>query len=352
MGKNKLRKFADMAGYECVYQYPREELLRSGFPHKGDWNGRVFANPNPITLELGCGRGEYTVALAKSEPTRNFIGIDIKGARMWTGASQVEREGITNAAFLRCEIENITSFFAPGEVDSIWITFPDPQMKKRRKRLTSTRFLNLYRNIMKPGGVINLKTDSPFLYEYTRRLVELNGLETLAQTDDLYGSGLADPVTSIKTYYEQQWLSRGKKIKFISFRLPAEGELEEPCEEDIEKDDYRAIPRPNFPGMASDANATGCACTGTGTPADVKALVKGLTPAEALAKLDGYIASHPDCEEAYITRGLKQWSLGNRAGAINDYLTAIRLNPQSRAKEALKAVNEILDYRNKDLYNP
>lgn len=353
MGKNKLKKFADMAGYKCVFQYPREELLRSGFPHRGGWCGAVFGNRNPITLELGCGRGEYTVALAKSEPERNFIGIDIKGARMWTGASQVENESIANAAFLRCEIENITSFFAPGEVDSIWITFPDPQMKKTRKRLTSTRFLNLYRNIMKPGGVVNLKTDSPFLYEYTRRLVELNGFEVLAETDDLYGSGLADPVTSIKTYYEQQWLSRGKKIKLISFRLTAEGELQEPCEDDIEKDDYRAIPRPNFPGMASDASAKSvCGCPGTETPAAVKEMVKGLMPAEAIVKLDEYLAAHPDCEEAYITRGLKHWSLGKRADAINDYLSALRINPESRAKEALKAANEILDYRNKDLYNP
>ena len=246
MGKNKLEKFADMARFSCVLQYPREQLMLSGFPHIGCWNGKVFASVAPITLELGCGRGEYTVALAKSDPASNFVGIDIKGARMWTGARQVETEQITNAAFLRCEIENIDKFFAPGEVSEIWITFPDPQMKKQRKRLTSTRFLNLYRKIMRPGGVVNLKTDSPFLYEYTRRLVEINGFEVLASTDDLYNSGLADPVTSIKTYYEQQWLSRGKSIKLISFRLPAEGELREPCEDDIERDDYRAIPRPNI----------------------------------------------------------------------------------------------------------
>lgn len=246
MGKNKLEKFADMARFSCVLQYPREQLMLSGFPYIGCWNGKVFASVAPITLELGCGRGEYTVALAKSDPASNFVGIDIKGARMWTGARQVETEQITNAAFLRCEIENIDKFFAPGEVSEIWITFPDPQMKKQRKRLTSTRFLNLYRKIMRPGGVVNLKTDSPFLYEYTRRLVELNGFEVLASTADLYNSGLADPVTSIKTYYEQQWLSRGKSIKLISFRLPAEGELREPCEDDIERDDYRAIPRPNI----------------------------------------------------------------------------------------------------------
>ncbi len=246
MGKNKLKKFADMERFGCVLQYPREELLRLGFPHVGKWNGDVFASPAPLTLELGCGRGEYTVGLAKSERGRNFVGIDIKGARMWTGAKEVEENGIPNAAFLRCEIENIDRFFAPAEVDSLWITFPDPQMKKSRKRLTSTRFLALYRRILRPGGIVNLKTDSPFLFEYTRRLVELNGFETLRCTDDLYGAGEADPVSSIKTYYEQQWLARGKKIKLISFRLPQEGELLEPREDDIERDDYRAMPRPNF----------------------------------------------------------------------------------------------------------
>ncbi len=238
-----------MARFGCVLQYPREELLRLGFPHAGKWNGDVFANAAPIVLELGCGRGEYTVGLAKSEPQRNFIGIDIKGARMWTGARRVEEEQISNAAFLRCEIENIGHFFAPGEVDELWITFPDPQMQKVRKRLTSTRFLNLYRTILRPDGIVNLKTDSPFLYEYTRRLVGINGFEVLACTDNLYESGLVDPVTSIKTYYEQQWLSRGKQIKLISFRLPAGGDLQEPQADDIPRDDYRAIPRPSFPGV-------------------------------------------------------------------------------------------------------
>ena len=246
MGKNKLKKFADMESFSCVLQYPREKLLAEGFPYVGKWNSEVLPGGLPMVLELGCGRGEYTVALARSEKERNFVGIDIKGARMWTGARTVEQEQIPNAAFLRCEIENIDHFFAPAEVDEIWITFPDPQMKKSRKRLTSTRFLNLYRRILRPDGVINLKTDSPFLYEYTRRLVELNGFEVIRATDDLYGSGMADPVSAIKTYYEQQWLSRGKKIKLISFRLPAEGELTEPREDDIEKDDYRAIPRPTI----------------------------------------------------------------------------------------------------------
>ena len=245
MGKNKLKKFAEMKEFACALEYPREELIKNGFPHKGSWNTGFFHRQAPITVELGCGKGEYTVGLAKANPDRNYIGVDIKGARMWRGAKTVNDEGIGNAAFLRAEIENINHFFTPGEVDEIWITFPDPQMQKARKRLTSSRFLQMYRGLLRPDGVVNLKTDSPFLYEYTRRLVELNGFEILMNTDDLYGSGLADPVSSIKTFYEQQWLSRGKKIKLLSFRLPSEGEIKEPEADDIERDDYHAMARFN-----------------------------------------------------------------------------------------------------------
>lgn len=243
MGKNKLKKFAEIEEWDCVLQYPREKLLAEGFPHKGVWNENVFSSPNPIVLELGCGKGEYTVGLAKENPSKNFVGIDIKGARIWSGAKEVKENNIKNAAFLRTEIENLGSFFGPGEVDEIWITFPDPQMQKPRKRLTASGFLKRYSSILKPGGVVHLKTDSPFLYEYTRRLVELNNLEVLRITDDLYGSGMADPVSSIKTYYESQWLSRGKSIKLISFRLAPGLELSEPESDDIPKDDYRAYTR-------------------------------------------------------------------------------------------------------------
>lgn len=248
MGKNKLKKFAEMKEFRCALEYPREELLSKGFPYKGKWNSEFFKAEMPIVVELGCGKGEYTVGLAKSDPSRNYVGVDIKGARIWRGAKTVEEEQMPNAAFLRTEIENIRSFFEPGEVDELWITFPDPQMQKPRKRLTSTRFLELYRGLLRPDGIVNLKTDSPFLYEYTRRLVEKNVLPVLANTDDLYGSGMADPVTSIKTFYEQQWLSRGKKIKLLSFRLPAEGELLEPESDDIPRDDYRSVKgRPSQP---------------------------------------------------------------------------------------------------------
>ena len=239
MGKNKLQKFSDMETFGCVLQYPRHILIEKGFPYKGKWNSDFFSRSNPITLELGCGKGEYTVGLAEANHDRNYVGVDIKGARMWKGAKSVEEKGMDNAAFLRTEIEQIEQFFAPGEVDEIWITFPDPQMQKARKRLTSSRFLTNYRKFLRPGGVVNLKTDSPFLYEYTRRLVELNGFEVIALTDDLYGSGLADPVTSIKTFYEQQWLARGKTIKLISFRI-GDSEIVEPDCSDIEKDDYHS----------------------------------------------------------------------------------------------------------------
>lgn len=232
-----------MKEFSCALEYPREELIKNGFPHKGKWNDAIFHRDSPITVELGCGKGEYTVGLARNNAQRNYIGVDIKGARMWRGAKTVEEEGIPNAAFLRAEIENINHFFIPGEVDEIWITFPDPQMQKTRKRLTSTRFIEMYGKFLKPGGIINLKTDSPFLYEYTKRMAELNGFEILAITDDLYGSGMADPVSSIKTCYEQQWLSRGKKIKLITMRPVNLGSLREPEISDIEKDDYRAYPR-------------------------------------------------------------------------------------------------------------
>ena len=236
-----------MKDFACVLEYPRERLVTEGFPFTGKWGSEFFKADRPITLELGCGKGEYTVGLARADAARSFIGVDVKGARIWRGAKTVEEEQIPNAAFLRAEIENIDKFFTPGEVDELWITFPDPQMQKTRKRLTSTRVLTLYSRFLKPGGVINLKTDSPFLYEYTRRLVEANGFEVLANTDDLYGSGRADASTAIKTFYESQWLSRGKTIKLISFRLPAlpeEGYVE-PKEDDIPKDDYRALCRPN-----------------------------------------------------------------------------------------------------------
>ena len=242
MGKNKLKKFGEMETFSNVFQYPYSVLTQQGFPLRGKWHSDFFGNGNPIVLELGCGKGEYTVGLAKRFPDRNFIGVDIKGARMWTGAKQAVADNMPNVAFVRTNIELIASFFAPGEVSEIWITFPDPQMKKTNKRLTSVRFLNLYRRILEPGGIINLKTDSPFLYTYTRELVRLNGLPVEVDTDDLYASGMADDILEIRTFYEQQWLARGLTIKYLRWRLDAGTELQEPDIE-IEFDTYRSFSR-------------------------------------------------------------------------------------------------------------
>lgn len=241
MGKNKLRKFAEMEHMDCVLQYPFAALQeQGGFPMRGKWGADHFDNGNPIVLELGCGKGEYTVGMARMYPDRNFIGIDIKGARMYTGAKQAIDEGLGNAAFLRTSIELLPSFFAPGEISEIWITFPDPQMKKVRKRLTSTRFLGYYRQVMPSGGIINLKTDSPFLYTYTREMLGVNSIEPLIDTSDLYSSQQEARVPDIRTHYEKQWLARGLTIKVLSFRLPDDvSSLVEP-DIDIEPDGYRS----------------------------------------------------------------------------------------------------------------
>ncbi len=242
MGKNKLKKFADMDTIDFVFQYPFARLRNEGFPLKGRWHSDFFGNDNTIVLELGCGKGEYTIGLARRFPDKNFIGIDIKGARMWTGATEARAEGMTNVAFIRTSIELIQSFFAPDEVSEIWITFPDPQMKKVRKRLTSTRFMALYRGVLVDNGLIHLKTDSPFLYRYTDLMTNLNGFEIVCNTVDLYADKVADDILDIKTHYERQWLDRGLTIKYLSFRLPADGQLEEPDDE-IDFDTYRSYSR-------------------------------------------------------------------------------------------------------------
>ena len=242
MGKNKLKKFAEMEQLDCVFQFPFAAIKDNGCPMRGKWNQEYFRNDHPIVLELGCGKGEYAVGLGKRFPEKNYIGVDIKGARMWTGAKQANAEGMTNVAFLRTSIEIIDRMFAPGEVSEIWITFPDPQMKKVNKRLTGTRFLNNYRKILKDGGIVHLKTDSPFLYTYTDAMLRLNNLPQDVNTSDLYASGLADDILEIKTHYERQWLSRGLTIKYIKFRLPHGVQLQEPDIE-IEPDNYRSYHR-------------------------------------------------------------------------------------------------------------
>ncbi|MBR5151150.1 MAG: tRNA (guanosine(46)-N7)-methyltransferase TrmB [Bacteroidaceae bacterium] len=248
MGKGKLQKFADMREYPNVVEHHFSIADATPFPMRGSWGKEFFGNDNPIVIELGCGRGEYTVGLARRYPDKNFIGVDIKGARMWTGATEAIREGLKNVGFLRTNIEIIDHFFAPGEVSEIWLTFPDPQMKKHTKRLTSSLFLERYRSIMAPDGIVHLKSDSNFMFTYTRYITEVNKLPVLSCIEDIYANGEAEEPLDIKTYYEQQWLSRGINIKYISFRLPAEGELVEPDVE-IELDSYRSYNRSKRSGL-------------------------------------------------------------------------------------------------------
>ena len=250
MGKNKLQKFADMAAYPHVFEYPYSVAENVPFEMKGKWHEKFFKNSNPIVLELGCGRGEYTVGLGRMFPDKNFIAVDIKGARMWSGATESISEGLTNVAFLRTNIEIIERFFAEGEVSEIWLTFSDPQMKKATKRLISTYFMNRYRQFLKPDGIIHVKTDSNFMFTYTRYMIEENKLPVLFITEDLYHSNLVDDILGIKTYYEQQWLDRGLSIKYIKFALPQDGVLKEPDVE-IELDSYRSYNRSKRSGLQS-----------------------------------------------------------------------------------------------------
>lgn len=252
MSKGKLAKFADMAKYENVFQYPYSVVENVPFEMRGHWNEEYFHNDNPIVLELGCGKGEYTVGLAKLFPNVNFIGVDIKGARMWTGATQAINEGLKNVAFLRTNIEIIERFFTEDEVQEIWLTFSDPQMKNPRKRLTSTYFMNRYRKFLKDGGLVHLKTDSNFLFTYTTYMVERNKLPLLVRTEDLYHTDGFDEQTNtilnIQTYYESMWIERGLNIKYMKFELPREGTLEEPDIE-IPLDDYRSYRRDKRSGL-------------------------------------------------------------------------------------------------------
>ena len=242
MAKNKLTKFADMATYKNVFEYTFQKLQDNAFPLKGKWGEEYFKNDNPIVLELGCGKGEYTVGLARAYPNNNFIGMDIKGARMWSGATDATVNKLENVAFVRTHIQMIEQFFDINEVSEIWITFPDPQMKKVNKRLTSTRFMKMYSEILKENGIIHLKTDSNFLYTYSRAMVEENQLKVLFNTDDLYHSDIESEVLSIKTFYEKQWLSRGLNIKYLKFICPKKEEWLEPDIE-IERDEYRSFCR-------------------------------------------------------------------------------------------------------------
>lgn len=232
--RNKLQKFAEMANFSNVYENfdIGSSILHTAGGQQvtmaGQWATRHFQNNHPITLELACGRGEYTLGLARLYPQRNFIGVDIKGARIWKGARAALEEGLANAAFLRTRIELMEQFFRPQEVNSIWITFPDPFLRssKANRRLTSPRFLAMYSRLLPLGGKVHLKTDSPELYEYSLEvLAGFPGARIAHQCDDLYAEELPLPELAIKTYYENMHLAAGKRIKYLGFQLMERVEL-------------------------------------------------------------------------------------------------------------------------------
>ena len=254
MGKGKLAKFAEMAQNPLVFEprYNPTAEKADDFALQGNWNRDFFHNQNPIVLELGCGRGEYTVGLAQLYPDRNFIGVDIKGSRMWTGATDALNKGLRNVAFLRTNIEFIWQFFGKDEVSEIWLTFSDPQMKKATKRLSSTYFLERYRRFMTDSGLIHLKTDSNFLFTYTQEMLKANGIIPEVCTRDLYKQTGDDTVEarSFQTYYEGMWRDRGIDIKYLRFRLPQQGTLTEPDVE-IPLDEYRSYSREKRSSLAT-----------------------------------------------------------------------------------------------------
>ncbi len=225
MGKNKLSRFAENATYAHVVQPTFRELQAADLPLKGKWNSDFFKREAPLVLELGCGRGEYTVGLAQLRPEKNYIGVDIKGARIWRGAKTAHEEGLANVGFLRTHVDHILRCFGNHEVDEIWLTFSDPQIGKARKRLTSPLFLARYREILKPGGVIHLKTDSPLLYEYTLEQIAEHRLQTEESSANVYAelvprvSVEEQAVLNIRTYYESLWLEEGRTIHYVRFRL-------------------------------------------------------------------------------------------------------------------------------------
>ncbi len=228
MGKNKLARWTELGSYHNVIQPEIADVSGKDHPIKGNWRKNLFKNENPVVLELGCGKGEYTIGLANKFPGNNFIGIDIKGARMWRGAKTAHEQKLPNVAFLRTRIEFINSFFATDEVNEIWITFPDPHPGGRNsnKRLTSPWFLNLYRLFLKDKGLVHLKTDNKELFNFTKTVVSYNNLETVSSTDDLYSERI-DNILSIRTHYEKIFLDAGLKINYLSFRIDKEKTIQD-----------------------------------------------------------------------------------------------------------------------------
>jgi len=244
MGHGKLKKFAENETFRCLLQPDASsvlakpegsrELILRDHAIKGHWNRDMFAKDQPIVVELGCGKGDYTIALARRHPEMNFIGVDIKGARLWKGAKEATEEALGNVAFLRTRIEFIDAFFAPAEVSEIWLTFSDPQLRgSENARLTSPLFLQRYSRFLRPGGIVHLKTDSRFLYEYTQSVIRANSLEVLASGVDIYRDGVRtghtpqnldlDAVFEVQTFYETMFLKMGLPITYLAFRLDREG---------------------------------------------------------------------------------------------------------------------------------
>ncbi len=223
MAKRKLKKFAEVSAFNNCFFLSFEDSKADGLPLKGNWNKNYFKNNNPIVVELGCGKGEYTIGLAKRFPDKNFIGVDIKGNRIWTGAKMAIENKMDNVAFIRTRIDFIESCFCEHEVSEIWITFPDPQPQKTRvrNRLTNMMFINRYKKILKPGGYVNLKTDNEPFFEFTKDTIAENNLKLIDSTNDLYADAIQrdEALTNIKTYYEKKFSDLGFKICYLQFQL-------------------------------------------------------------------------------------------------------------------------------------
>lgn len=283
MGHDKLRKFAENETFSCLLQPSSKELLADGYANlrdheiKGRWRERMFPHSQApadggIVLELGCGKGEYTIDLALRDPSRNYVGVDIKGARLWKGAKYATQHSLPNVAFLRTRVEFISAFFAPGEVSEIWLTFSDPQFRSENSRLSSPVFLERYRSFLRPGGLVHLKTDSRFLHEYTKAVCKVNGLELTACTADLYraarvaadscvaadsksaatetaaateAAAATAEATAVQTFYEKMFLEQGYPITYMAFRLDHEGPFVAPRDpEDFDSDHWRSVEGP------------------------------------------------------------------------------------------------------------
>ena len=219
MGKNKLERFAENKTFDFLFQPRPHDMHKHDFYLKGKWNSHFFKNDNPTVLEVGCGKGEYTTGMAQIFPNKNFIGIDYKGARLWRGCKTTEENNLSNVAFIRNKIEFINSFFAEDEISEIWITFPDPQIKKDKKKLTSKRFLNNYKSILQTDGKAILKTDSVHLFDFTQKIIKLNNIPLIFASKDIYGEKQSERCYNIQTFYEKQFLAEDKKISLSEFRL-------------------------------------------------------------------------------------------------------------------------------------